>query len=200
MSFTEDDSWEVSQWLKSFGLQQYTGQFLDNGYETKKLCSNLKNEDLNEMNIKNPLHRDIIFNNSESLRKGETSPMVPVLQSCTLAPPGGEQYSTVFDDTDSNNFNPATRWKHGQSSKSPQPRKKISSPERPEGIRPQRLVRRSPSSPARTVIPVVSVRNKEPMKKLTLKRMIKEQIIREGICVTAAPYVNQVRPEAISCL
>ena len=39
---SEVTPFDVKEWLKSFGLEAYKQSFLENGYETKKLCSNLK--------------------------------------------------------------------------------------------------------------------------------------------------------------
>lgn len=60
--------WSTKEWLKSFGLEQYYHCFIENGYETRKLCANLKDEDLNEMNITNKVHRGVFFNQAELLK------------------------------------------------------------------------------------------------------------------------------------
>ena len=68
-------NWSTKEWLKSFGLEQYYHCFIENGYETRKLCANLKDEDLNEMNITNTVHRGVFFNQAELLKaNGGDSP------------------------------------------------------------------------------------------------------------------------------
>lgn len=61
-------TWSTKEWLKGFGLEQYYNCFIENGYETSKLCANLKNEDLDGMDIKNSSHRNIFLTQSEMLK------------------------------------------------------------------------------------------------------------------------------------
>ena len=66
-------NFNVSQWLDSFGLKEYAHSFDDNGYDSYELCSDLLGEDLDVMEITNPVHRDAIFNQAQLLKKGEAS-------------------------------------------------------------------------------------------------------------------------------
>lgn len=67
-------SWSTTTWLKGFGLEQYHNHFIENGYETQKLCANLKNEDLDGMDITNSGHRSVLLNQADLLKCALSSP------------------------------------------------------------------------------------------------------------------------------
>ena len=61
--------WSVAEWLTSFGMKELTPKFLEHGYETEKLCSKLQAEDMEAMCINNPMQLEVIYTQSEMLRK-----------------------------------------------------------------------------------------------------------------------------------
>lgn len=67
-------SFDVSEWLQSFGLGEYSRLFKDNGYETFDLCADLLGEDLDVMDITNPMHREAIFYQAKQLTSTDKAP------------------------------------------------------------------------------------------------------------------------------
>lgn len=181
------ENWSTKEWLKSFGLEQYYHCFIENGYETRKLCANLKDEDLNEMNITNTIHRGVFFNQAEMLKasggdspgktsSGGSSPRgkvpknggghSPRLGHLRTFPihnppvPNGEKI-TVIDNMDTYTAvfdNKELKKKKKKFPRSPKlPEKKVSVPDKPE-IQPVKPVDRIPSYPGtRTVHKTVPV-------------------------------------------
>lgn len=64
-------NFDVSQWLADFGMKEYSRSFIDNGYDTYELCSDLLDEDLDVMDITNVVHRGAIFYQAQLLKKGD---------------------------------------------------------------------------------------------------------------------------------
>ncbi len=62
-----DPDWSVADWLFGIQLEQYTQAFLDNGYETVELCSNLTGTDLTAIGVSNRQHRSILHTASRRL-------------------------------------------------------------------------------------------------------------------------------------
>ena len=50
-------------------MKELTPKFLEHGYETEKLCSKLQAEDMEAMCINNPMQLEVIYTQSEMLRK-----------------------------------------------------------------------------------------------------------------------------------
>lgn len=204
------EEWKVGDWLKSFGFERYLSRFLDNGYETKKLCSNLKAEDLDEMRITEPPHRSIIFNQSDMLKTGKPSTSldngyvsVPSLPASPESPTvsmassdlNSETYSTVFDDISETPNKSKSIPLHSTSSSSNKPSiaKKpalisTSSSDKPLsktlGPTSKRL-----GSPARTF----KLNTSQPLKtKVELKMVIRDFVQRDALRLNHPPYCNEV--------
>ena len=203
-AMSEVTPFDVKEWLKSFGLEAYKQSFLENGYETKKLCSNLKDEDLDEMNIQNTMHRTIIFNQSNILRTGSekpsstpssgsnspgkspnASPLTDFRGNGLIFNSANDTYSTVFDDvTDA-------KKKKLTFPKSPVGSKKHSVPDISVGKR-SKLGKRIKSIPG---VQIPSPQRLQPRPKLTkiqLKVIIRDMINRDEIALDEAPYCLEV--------
>ena len=59
--------WDVTDWLTHIQLQQYAQAFIDNGYETVELCSNLTGTDLTAIGVTNRQHRSTFHTASRQL-------------------------------------------------------------------------------------------------------------------------------------
>lgn len=103
MALWMEESWSVEDWLKGGGMDQYTTEFLDNGYDTESLCANLKDEDLNVIGVSKREHRKLFFHLSERLRdeknkggraKGGASG--PPVKNPTVTDPIPGNYSEVW--------------------------------------------------------------------------------------------------------
>ena len=203
---TSEEEWSVHGWLKSFGFEkQYLFRFIDNGYETKKLCSKLKPEDLDEMKITNVPHRNILFNQSDMLRTGLDRPSStqstssnPYERLDKLSSPASpnsvcsvdhnsDTYSAVFDDI--------SEAKKSKTIPAPKPlaniKKKSSTVERSSSITPKNNVRRTVSTGA-VKHHSLSTGSNSPKTKLELKLLLRELVQRDAIIFSEPPYSNEV--------
>ena len=64
-----DPNWSVEVWLEGLGLGAYAENFLDNGYNLQELCANLKEEDLDAIEVEDEKHRELLFAQSQVLRE-----------------------------------------------------------------------------------------------------------------------------------
>ena len=191
-----DDSWSAKEWLKSFGLQRYLNSFLVNGYETKKLCSKLKDEDLDEMKITDKTHRSILFNQSDMLRTGSDRPSStagskspdksspPQSHSSSADLQNVEAYSAVFDDISEDKKSAANFTKPSKL----MDKKKVSSFDKSEKAKPKVSVKRIKSASA--IKP--GSRPSTSMTKLELKLLLREFVQRDGLVLSEPPYSNEV--------
>ncbi len=195
---TSEEEWSVNGWLKSFGFEKkYLNRFVENGYETKKLCSKLKPEDLDEMNITDIVHRSIIFNQSDMLRTGSDRPSTTT-QSTSSNPyekldklsspasPPSDTYSSVFDD-----ISEAKKSKSMPKPISANIKLKSSTVERPSpgAAAKKKHVRRTVST---GIFKLHSVSTGAPKTKLELKLVLRELVQRDGIVLNEPPYCNEV--------
>ena len=205
-------SWSSTRdWLKGFGLEQYHSSFIENGYETQKLCANLKDEDLDGMNITNSRHREILFNQALVLWKSSTRSSSFGSESPTATSPqvrdnrkgksgnveklpvitDTDTYTAVFDDTSSQVPVPSKPIKRKKPPRSPKP--SIDSPPRPHQKGPVKL---NPSSfAARQKTEGASMLASIPptlMTKLQLKVRIRDMLARDHIVLSHAKYVTEV--------
>jgi hypothetical protein len=205
-------SWNAKDWLKSFGLEQYYMCFIENGYETQRLCANLKKQDLDGMGIKSNIHRGILLNHSASLRatmpdigsespgrysSGGESPRLPAHSPRKLSNTSNslvstitdtELYTTVFDDT---------KKKKGTSLTSlpAKPQKRTDIVKQSKGAT---SVGRSPAlrfmgntQPKLTHSSSSSTSSSQQMTKLQLKLHIKEMLSRDQISLSDMKYNNE---------
>ena len=205
----DEESWTVSKWLKGFGFEKYLGLFIENGYETKKLCSNLKAEDLDEMNITDIPHRTILFNQSDMLRTGlsRPSPSTPhntngssekaMLPPSPAASPSSlassdlnsETYSTVFDDISE----PTTKSKTAPMLRS-MAKKKSATVDRTDSEKASKHTYHKTKRSISTGMlkPLHSTSNGPPKTKLELKLLLRELVNRDGLAFNEPPYCNEV--------
>ncbi len=200
----DEETWTVSKWLKSFGFEKYLGLFVDNGYETKKLCSNLKAEDLDEMDITDLPHRAILFNQSDMLRTGldrpssSTShtngssdkamlPPSPAASPSSLASSdlNSETYSTVFDDISE----PTTKSKTAPILRSIA-KKKSATVDRTDSEKASKNLFHKTKRSISTG--VLKLSNGPPKTKLELKLLLRELVNRDGLALNEPPYCNEV--------
>ena len=210
----DEEGWTVSQWLKSFGFERYTKRFIENGYETKKLCSKLKAEDLDEMQITELPHRTILFNQSDMLRTGSFRPSSTQSNVCSnssMPPPSpatspcsmgsgsdlnSETYSTVFDDiSDINKAKTMPQLK--PMANQPKKASPLSDQLRPErtslpssGLKPSPTARKTTLSTG--MLKLHSISTGPPKTKLELKIVIRELVQRDGFVLNEPPYSNEV--------
>ena len=59
--------WRVDDWLETFGLKSYLNDFIDNGYENRDLCANLKPEELDAIGVKDKKHRALLLDQAKLL-------------------------------------------------------------------------------------------------------------------------------------
>lgn len=64
-----DPNWSVEGWLEELGLGAYIENFLDNGYNLQELCANLKDEDLDAIEVESETDRKLLFTQSQVLRE-----------------------------------------------------------------------------------------------------------------------------------
>lgn len=76
----ETEIWDVEEWLDRIGMSQYAEDFVDNGYETPELVSNMKSEDMDAVGITNKKDRGILFTQARLLLE-----VLPVKK--TVVPP-----------------------------------------------------------------------------------------------------------------
>lgn len=202
----EEGKWSVREWLQSFGFDKFLSTFLDNGYETKKLCSNLKAEDLNAMDITELPHRSTLFNQSEMLKNSCSSstnssskldngymtvpPLPPsspeTVSSVTSSDLNSETYSTVFDDVSQPNSAPLHPIKPIIAKKHHLP----SDPSKPSS-KTLPTTSRSLGSPGRSFKLESCSPTSPPKTKLELKWLIRELVQRDGLRLDKAPYCNE---------
>lgn len=211
-------SWSSTKdWLKGFGLEQYHKSFIENGYETQKLCANLKDEDLDGMNITMSRHREILLNQAIILTKKCIKHSSVGSESPTASPPIKENrkamrsnpassveklpvitdtdtYTAVFDDKSSSHSPVPTKpAKKKKPQRSPKP--STDSPPRPH--QPKGTVRLNPSQFARPKnegVAVSTLASIAPtqMTKLQLKVHIREMLSRDHIVLSNPKYVTEV--------
>lgn len=168
---TSASEWSVADWLTSFGMKECLPKFLQHGYETEKLCANLLAEDMEAMCITDPLHLEVIFSQSKILNtKSEKSAAVANGQAPSFVP--GE-YSTPFDEAD------------GASPKLPLAKHKV----RKSPVLHKKQRKSAEKHPAP---PVESQRSYAGLTKLQLKLKIKDEIKKEHIVLSEAPYCREV--------
>lgn len=168
-------SWSTKDWLKGFGLEQYHNSFIENGYETQKLCANLKGEDLDGMDITNPVHRDVFLNQAGMLRIGlDRTSSIGSESPINLNSGGNSPKLRDYTDSGKSPKKPRSNsTSHATSEKlsiitdtdiyttvfddtvdTKRTKKKIRSPNMPskrtdiKPLKPQKLVKRTPSFPA----------------------------------------------------
>ena len=205
--------WSTKEWLKGFGLEQYYTCFIENGYETRKLCANLKNEDLDGMGITNTLHRNIFVNQSERLRTavdkrscGSESPgNSPAVRhssgkspkkrtsSTTLPLPSTDEstdtntYTTVFDDTKVK--------KRGLFSSSPKQPQKKNDTNKVHSMKPKKNTNKKASASrfmSTAAQLVLDSQSPQSMTKLQLKLHIKDMLARDQIILSDMKYITEV--------
>ena len=211
-------SWtSTKDWLKGFGLEQYHKSFIENGYETQKLCANLKDEDLDGMNITNSRHREILLNQAIILTKNcirqasvgsesptTTSPQVKETRKANRSNPASnveklpvitdtDTYTAVFDDKSSNSPVPTKPAKKKKPTRSPKP--SMDSPPRPH--QPKGAIKLNPSQFARpknegAAASTLASIPPTLMTKLQLKVHIREMLSRDHIVLSNAKYVIEV--------
>ena len=209
----DEENWTVNEWLESFGFERYLTRFLDNGYETRKLCSKLKPEDLDEMEISDLPHRAILFNQSDMLRTGQYRPSsiqsnsgsssldkVPTPSpaspsSLASSDFNSETYSTVFDDISSSE--PSSKYKTAPPLLKTVSKKKTtassSSVDHPDRVSTTaQKNKRSAVSTGLFKHHSLSLLNGSPKTKLELKLVIRELVQRDGLILNGPPYCNEV--------
>ena len=172
-TMTSSSKWDVAEWLTSFGMKELIPKFLEHGYETEKLCSNLLEEDMEAMCIKNKMHLEVVFSQSELLRKKrEESVAVANGQAPAFMP-------KPLEATDGTSPNLQLK---------------------------KQKVRKSPVVPHRKVAeklhvpPPESQRTIAGLTKLQLKLKIKEEIRKNHIVLSEAPYCLEVCGARIFCM
>ena len=61
------EGWRVDEWLETFGLGSYLNDFIDNGYEKRELCANLKPDELDAIGVKDKKHRTLLLDQAKLL-------------------------------------------------------------------------------------------------------------------------------------
>ena len=72
MNEPETEMWSVEEWLDKIGMSKYTEGFVDNGYETVELVTQMKAEDMDAVGVANKQHRGILFTQAKLLHEAAT--------------------------------------------------------------------------------------------------------------------------------
>ena len=64
--------WSVEEWLDKIGMSEYTEDFVDNGYETVELITQMKAEDMDAVGVTDKQHRGILFTQAKLLYEEAT--------------------------------------------------------------------------------------------------------------------------------
>lgn len=61
------ENWRVDEWLETLGLESYLKDFIDNGYDNRELCANLKPEELDVIGVKDKKHLALLLDQAKLL-------------------------------------------------------------------------------------------------------------------------------------
>jgi len=193
------EDWSVDEWLKKVGMGRYVQAFLDNGYDTPELCGGLKDEDLDAIGVTSKQHRSKLFAQAKILHDLQSTASqangscnnnnTPLLatspsQSPTYSEPWtgrGVRHNGVVahgaEAVDS----------HSAINRKPSGEKPPAKPKRQA----QKL-RHAPVSPSLPPAPYPRGEGAPKLTKLQLKLKIRDELQKDGIILSNAPYCKEV--------
>jgi len=207
-------NWDVSEWLNEIGLEErYAQSFIDNGYDLPNLCANLKDEDLDAIEVSQE-DRNELFEHVGRLRHWSVARKPIKFDNSLTTIPNG---NTVHCDNSSNTESSFTEYQQQPSDslgasnelsvKSPDSLRSVSS-ELPDHTPPSKTEEsepdckpsslHAPKKPPRSfkhrvpppTLPVNDTSQSQGLSRLQLKLKLKQELQKDHIVITEHPYVQ----------